>query len=156
MENSLIRICGLSMLLMLAGCATMTDSELELTAEGKLPPCPATPNCVSSDAVERFHRIEPLALGTDPKLTWKALLTYLKTDSSYRIKVQTADYVRAEARTQLLRFVDDVEFHLRPGLGQIAMRSASRVGISDLGKNRQRLEAVRQTLNDAGHLGNGG
>jgi uncharacterized protein (DUF1499 family) len=63
--------------------------------------------------------------------------------------VQETEYVRAEARTRLFRFVDDVEFHFRPEVGQIAMRSASRIGYSDLGENRRRLEEVRRVLREA-------
>jgi uncharacterized protein (DUF1499 family) len=55
------------MLLMLTGCATATVSEIGVTDNGKLAPCPDSPNCVSSDATDSSHRIEPLMLGTDPK-----------------------------------------------------------------------------------------
>ena len=51
-----------------------------------------------------------------------------------------------EAKTRLLRFVDDVEFELRTGDGVIAVRSASRVGYSDLGANRRRIEKIRKAL----------
>ena len=88
-------------------------------------------------------------------MAWEGLLVYLRTDPSYTIVSQDKHYLRAEARTRLFRFVDDVEFHLRPEEKQIAMRSASRIGYSDLGTNRRRLEAVRQALKEAGVLGDG-
>ena len=156
MHTSSKRAYILGLTVVLAGCATTIGSELGLTEDSKLSPCPATPNCVSSDATDSLHRIEPLEAGANPGTAWKALLAYLENDSSYLIKVQKADYLRAEARTPLLGFVDDVEFHLRPKQGHIAMRSASRAGISDFGKNRQRLEAVRRALEVAGVVGNGG
>lgn len=138
--------------LTLSGCATTASPELGITGSGKLSPCPDSPNCVSSDAADDAHRIEPLALGDDPTIAWEGLLVYLRSDPSYTIVVQDKNYLRAEARTRLLRFVDDVEFHLRPTDKQIAMRSASRIGYSDLGTNRRRLEAVRQALVKAGVL----
>lgn len=141
--------------LMLSGCATTNPPELGLTDGGKLSPCPDKPNCVSSDATESDHRIEPLTLKKDSKGAWQALLDHLKNDPSFTITSQQAEYLRAEARTRLFRFVDDVEFHLRPEKGQIAMRSASRVGYWDFGTNRRRLEAVRQALRDAQVLANG-
>lgn len=144
-----IPIPMLGILLMLPGCATQTGSELGLTGDGKLAPCPATPNCVSSDARDSSHRIAPIEVKSDPEAAWQALISFLKNDPSYVIQVQKGDYLRAEARTKLLGFVDDVEFQLRPAEGQIAMRSASRAGYSDLGANRRRLEAVRQALKDA-------
>lgn len=141
--------------LLLSGCAMTANSELGLTVSGKLSPCPSTPNCVSSDAAEDAHIIEPLMLASDSAAAWQALITHLQNDSSYTIVSQEVNYLRAEARTRLFRFVDDVEFHLRPKDRQIAMRSASRIGYSDLGTNRRRLEAVREALKQAGVLRDG-
>lgn len=127
----------------------MTGSDLELTDEGRLPPCPSSPNCVSSDAdpSDGTHYIEPLQIDGDPQAAWQRLVDYVENESAYTIVEQRDGYLRAEARTKILRFVDDVIFHLRPGEGVIAMRSSSRLGYSDLGKNRSRLEAVREALN---------
>jgi uncharacterized protein (DUF1499 family) len=136
-------------LLILTGCASMTGSDLDLTDEGRLPPCPSSPNCVSSDAdpSDGTHYIEPLQIDGDPQAAWQRLVDYVENDSAYTTVEQRDGYLRAEARTKILRFVDDVVFHLRPGEGVIAMRSSSRLGYSDLGKNRSRLEAVREALN---------
>ncbi len=136
-------------ILLLAGCATMSGSELDLTEAGRLPPCPSTPNCVSSDADpdDGTHYIKPLQIDGDLQAAWQRLVAYVEGDSSYTIVEQRENYLRAEARTRILRFVDDVVFHLRPAEGVIAMRSSSRLGYSDLGKNRGRLEAVREVLN---------
>lgn len=121
-----------------------------MTPDGKLSPCPASPNCVSSDAPKGIHAIAPLAISGDPDAAWRALVAHIEAQPRFDIKDQRADYLRAEARTRLLRFVDDVEFSLRAGENQIAMRSASRLGYSDLGTNRRRLESIRQALADAG------
>jgi uncharacterized protein (DUF1499 family) len=58
----------------------------------------------------------------------------------------TDSYLYAEFASQLLGFVDDVEFYLDPAESVIQVRSASRLGQSDLGVNRQRVEAIRQEL----------
>jgi uncharacterized protein (DUF1499 family) len=58
-----------------------------------------------------------------------------------------ADYLKAEARSAVFRFVDDVEFRLDAETGLIHVRSASRVGYSDLGANRKRVEALRERFN---------
>jgi uncharacterized protein (DUF1499 family) len=60
------------------------------------------------------------------------------------------DYLHAECRSALFRFVDDLEIQLRPGEGIAAVRSASRVGYSDLGVNRKRVESLRAELAEAG------
>ncbi len=121
---------------------------LDLTPEGRLPACPSSPNCVSSDAPrsDGKHYIAPLAIDGDPQTAWQQLVGLLQGDRSITIVVQRDDFIHAEARTRIMRFVDDVIFHLRPDEGVIAMRSASRVGYSDLGKNRKRLEAVRAAM----------
>lgn len=111
-----------------------------------LPPCPDAPNCVSSDASDRAHHIAPIAFRGDPQQAWQALIRHLEGDRAFTIVERDGAYLRAEARTRWLRFVDDVEFVLRPERREIAMRSASRVGYSDLGANRKRLEAIRRAL----------
>ena len=54
----------------------------------------------------------------------------------------TPEYLRVEFRTAL--FVDDGEFLLDRDHQVIHVRSASRLGYSDLGKNRSRMEEVRR------------
>lgn len=122
-----------------------TDHPESPGAGRKLPPCPASPNCVSSDA-SGTHYIAPIAIRGSAEQAWQALIRYLESDRAFTVVEQQPDYIRAEARTRLLRFVDDVEFVLRPERREIAMRSASRVGYSDLGANRKRLERVRRAL----------
>lgn len=120
---------------------------MKLTAEGKLSSCPDSPNCVCSDAEQAdSHYIPSLTLSGDAGRSWHALIDYLEGAKEYTIVEKTDDYIHAEARTRLLRFVDDVEFHLRPDANEIAVRSASRLGYSDLGANRRRIEALRSTL----------
>ncbi len=117
-----------------------------MQADRRLPPCPDSPNCVSSDADDSAHYIAPIATGAEPERAWQALIGQLRSDRSYTIVEQHADYLRLEARTRWLRFVDDVEFVLRPDSREIAMRSASRLGYSDLGANRRRLEDLRSAM----------
>jgi len=111
-----------------------------------LTPCPATPNCVCSDASKALHAIDPLYPMEDLNATWTALQAHLQTLPRVTITRREDAYLATEFRTRVLRFTDDVEFELRPAQGVIAMRSASRVGISDLGANRARLEALREAL----------
>ena len=114
-------------------------------SQQRLQPCPSSPNCVCSDATDS-HGIEPLAIVGDPQLIWRRLQDYLAQQRGFTIKQVDDHYLRVEAKTRLLRFVDDVEFELRVGQGVIAVRSASRVGYSDLGANRRRIERIRKEL----------
>ena len=54
------------------------------------------------------------------------------------------DYLHAEFRSVLLGFVDDVEFWIDEQEGLIHFRSASRVGHSDMGLNRQRMQEMKR------------
>ncbi len=140
---------------MTIGNAAAADSKLGLTSDNRLSPCPASPNCVSSDMTDS-HSIAALDIAGDPNEAWQALRAYLETQPRVVIKISDSSYLRTEFRTRLLRFTDDVEFHLRPDENRIAVRSASRLGYSDFGANRRRLESIRQALFAAGvvKLGN--
>jgi uncharacterized protein (DUF1499 family) len=109
--------------------------------ENQLRPCPDKPNCVCSLATESRHAIDSLPLGADPAADWARLKTLVAQIPRARVVTATDDYLHAECATALMRYVDDLEFHLRPSERRIDVRSASRVGYSDLNANRQRVEA---------------
>ncbi|MDX5299597.1 MAG: DUF1499 domain-containing protein, partial [Gammaproteobacteria bacterium] len=58
----------------------------------------------------------------------------------------TDRYLHVEARSRVMRFVDDLELLLHPDTGQIEVRSAARLGYADFGVNRTRIEALRHAL----------
>jgi len=123
---------------------------LAVMTEPRLAPCPTSPNCVSSDAEDARHRIAPLTIKGDASRSWAALASLLKDEPRMRVVEESDTYLHATARTRVFRFVDDVEFELRATEGIIAVRSASRVGRSDLGVNRRRVESIRERLRNAG------
>ena len=114
-------------------------------ADGALRPCPASPNCVCSEehATDPEHEIAPLSIDGDPTEEMARLQRQLMSWPGARLIDSSATYLRYEFVTPLVRYVDDVEFRLDPGAGVIHVRSASRVGHSDLGANRKRIEAIR-------------
>ena len=114
--------------------------------EGRLSPCPKSPNCVSSDASDAVHHIEPYRLRVASEVAWQQLQTVIASLPRIRIINLTDNYLHAEARSLIFRFVDDMEFQLRSQEQLIAVRSASRLGYSDLGVNRKRVEQVREQL----------
>lgn len=110
--------------------------------DGRLAPCKRSPNCVSSqaDPGDREHYIAPLAFsGTIGEL--RHAIERLPRVTVIR---EAPDYLYAEFRTPLLRYVDDVEF-LKAG-GVLHVRSASRLGRRDFGVNRRRVEEIRSLL----------
>ena len=122
---------------------------------GKLRPCPASPNCVSSEeGTDVAHRVEPLPAGTSLEATRTALRTALAAASARAVVViDEPGYLRATFRTPLIGFIDDVELRISEATGEAAgvvhVRSASRVGHSDLGANRARVERLRQEMRTA-------
>jgi uncharacterized protein (DUF1499 family) len=113
-----------------------------------LAPCPASPNCVSSQATDTEHFTEPLRFTGEATLAWNRLKSALGTESRLRIVEDTGSYLHAEARSLIFRFVDDIEFVIDPGASVIQVRSASRTGYSDFGVNRRRVERIRRTLKE--------
>ncbi|HSM83806.1 MAG TPA: DUF1499 domain-containing protein [Nodosilinea sp.] len=118
--------------------------------EGKLAPCPGSPNCVvSQGAADAEHAIAPLPYSGDPAQAMAQLVAIVTAMPRTTIVESTDNYLYAEFATKLMGFVDDVEFYLDPAESVIQVRSASRLGKSDLGVNRQRVEAIRQALTAA-------
>ena len=137
------------MSLLPTACAIMKPEPLGVQ-EGHLSPCSKSPNCVSSDASDAAHHIEPYRLRIAPEAAWQQLQTVIAPLPRIRIISLTDNYLHAEARSRIFRFVDDMEFQLRSQEQLIAVRSASRFGYSDLGVNRKRMERVREQLRSQG------
>ena len=124
-------------------CGGGEDPPLGLV-DGRLQPCHESPNCVLSQGAEDdSHRIAPLALGSDPDAGWKALRDLVANTDGTIILDESEGYLHARCTTAILRFHDDLELLLDPEAGVVQVRSASRVGRSDLGTNRRRVEALR-------------
>lgn len=108
-------------------------------ANGALSPCPSSPNCVSSEAgTPESHAVPALPLSA-----WAALPGVIEAEGGDIVATDDA-YIAATFRTSLFGFVDDVEFRL--GEDAVHVRSASRVGHSDMGANAKRVEALRAAL----------
>jgi uncharacterized protein (DUF1499 family) len=109
---------------------------------GKLRPCPGTPNCVVSEGSGKDSYIEPLTFSGEPGAAWEHAKEAL-TGLGGRIEKDTGDYLWATFRSRIWRFVDDTELRLDAAGKVIHVRSASRVGKGDLGVNRKRVERLR-------------
>lgn len=132
-------------LLGLMGCAGERPNNLG-ARDGRLSVCPASPNCVSSQAEDEGHRIAPLVFMGDPDAAFARLKQVLQRRPDTTIIHEGTGYLRVELRTLL--FVDDAEFLLDRSRTVIHVRSASRLGYSDLGKNRRRMEEIRNKFSD--------
>jgi uncharacterized protein (DUF1499 family) len=111
---------------------------------GKFAPCPATPNCVSSQATDTAHQIAALAYTGDRATALAKVKAAIVALPGSKIITESDNYIYAEFTSGLMGFVDDVEFYSEDGVIQV--RSASRLGESDLGVNAKRVETVRSAL----------
>ncbi len=112
--------------------------------DGRLRPCPTSPNCVCSQDSDAQHAIASLRFDGDADQAWQRLRQTIVGLARTRVISGDDRYLHVEFTTALMRFVDDVEFLLDPVGGVIHVRSASRVGHSDLGANRKRIEGIRK------------
>lgn len=125
-------------LLALAGCypgpgAVATPGEM-------LRPCPSRPNCVSTEAADRRHAMEAISFRGTTEDAQRHARQALLAEPRTRVTLEAPGYLRAESRSRLFRFVDDVEVVVDGPARVVRFRSASRVGRSDLGVNRARME----------------
>lgn len=118
---------------------------------GQLAPCPDTDNCVSSqaDPNDTTHYIAPIAYQVEPSEAKAQLIEVLSSLPRANIVVDQSDYIRMETRSAFFGFIDDTEFYIDPEAQQIHVRAAARLGQSDLGVNRERVETIREKFQQA-------
>lgn len=143
------RLIAATIILMgLFSCAGTRPGNLGVS-DGKLAACPARPNCISSDG-GAAHAVPPFELARPAAEAWREARAAVEGLPRANVVAATEDYLHAECRSAVFGFVDDLELHLRPAENRIAVRSAARLGYSDLGVNRRRVERLRQALRDRG------
>ncbi|MFL2849824.1 MAG: DUF1499 domain-containing protein [Pseudohongiellaceae bacterium] len=108
--------------------------------EGRLAACPDSPNCVSSFETNDEHGIAPIAATLDQI---EQVLVELEEAN---IVGESENYLYAEFTSRLMRYIDDVEFLYDAEARITHVRSASRVGQSDFGVNRDRIEKIRESV----------
>ena len=103
------------------------------------------PNWVSSMAEPGTkNHIAPIE-SSNIEGIWDNLNVMIK-DLGLEVVTLENNYIHATATTSLMGFVDDVEFHLNIDQGLIGFRSRSRVGYSDMGANRKRIEKIKKLI----------
>lgn len=132
----------LSLIPFLSACAGEPPQNIGVQ-NGQLAPCPDSPNCVSSFESDETHGIA--ALAADLQQIEDILVSMENTN----IVRADGNYLYAEFTTPLMGYVDDVEFLHDSAAGITHVRSASRLGYSDLGANRNRIESIRSQLSNS-------
>ena len=112
--------------------------------DGKFHPCPDTPNCVSTQAADNKHKIDPIQYSGSLSEAKEKIIKIINSLKRSKIITNKENYIHAEFRTATFRFVDDVEFLFDDSEKTIHFRSRARLGISDMGVNRKRMEIIRK------------
>ena len=111
--------------------------------DGRLRPCPSSPNCVSSQVESSSQLVEPFEFYGDPHEAFDRIVGLVSGMPRTTLLFLADGYAHFEVQTRLMRFCDDLELQLDAEQGKVHVRSASRVGHSDLGANRARVEDLR-------------
>lgn len=110
--------------------------------DGLLRACPLTPNCVCSEQQDKRAYVAPLSYSIAHANAWRSVKQAI-IETGGEIVTERNGYLHARYITPLMRYVDDVELRMDEDRHIIHIRSASRVGHSDLGANRQRVKKIR-------------
>ena len=128
------------------GCSGARPRDLRLV-DGRLRPCPDTPNCVSSESGTPEAKLVAPFPAPGGRADMARLSSVVSAWPRTVVIATDGDYVHAESTSLIWRFVDDVEFRFDSAASMIQVRSASRLGRSDLGVNRKRVEGLRAKWN---------
>ena len=109
---------------------------------GKLNPCPKSPNCVSTQATDNKQKVDPIQFSGSIDEAKDKIINIIGSLKRSKIITNKDNYIHAEFRTAIFKFVDDVEFLFDDSEKIIHFRSRSRLGYSDMGVNRKRMETI--------------
>lgn len=113
-------------------------------SQSTLPPCPESPNCVSSQSTDEQHRIAPIVFQGSAQTALAQLKQVIQAMPRSLLVEASDNTLRVEFRSRLFGFIDDFEARLNEGDGVIEIRSAARSGYYDFAVNRRRVETIRR------------
>ncbi len=144
---TVLLVLGFSMAFL--SCMSQRPDNLGLQ-NGRLTDCPSSPNCVCSfeEKSDEKHFIEPYTYTASEKEAMAKLKDILEGMPRTKIIEESENYISVECTSLIFRFTDDVEFFVDSANKLIHFRSASRVGHSDLGVNRKRINSIKEKLKE--------
>ena len=112
----------------------------------KFSPCPDSPNSFSTQSTDKKRFIEPLQYAGSLADARQKLIDIQENKKRVRLLKVETDYIRAEFRSPIFQFIDDLELYFPPDQAIVHVKSASRNGYYDFGANRRRVEWSRAML----------
>jgi uncharacterized protein (DUF1499 family) len=138
-----ITVAGLMVLLAIVARVVKRPVNLGVR-EGRLSPCPNSPNCVSTQSQDPRHRIAPIAYTTSVAEAKVTLLEIVRSMEGTTVVADDPTYLHVEFLvSRVMGYVDDVEFYLDPQAQVIHFRSSARLPYYDWKVNRNRMEEIR-------------
>ena len=139
-------LCGV---LILLECSASCSADKQAPGRN-LPPCPASPNCVSSLEPAGARHVEPFPYRGTQAEARARLVAAIHSMPRAKLVVAEDNFLHVEFRSAVFGFVDDVDILFDDRNKVIRVRSASRVGYYDFGVNRRRVEELRKRFMAAG------
>jgi uncharacterized protein (DUF1499 family) len=119
--------------------------EANALVEAKLTKCPDKPNCICTEFVaDASHYIDPIGFSQSNASEVLSRLKNSVREMGGSIQAETDNYLAFTFTSSIFRFVDDLEIRIDTDQNMIHMRSASRVGRSDRGVNKKRIEQLKK------------
>ena len=146
LKNALISLLALLLLIVgtLSYLVQRTPAMSDFGTGQALSACPIDkPRCVSSLNQEVDFNIAAFEFSDDPQAAMARLKAAVEAQTNAEVIFADAQHLDVTFKTALMRFRDDVRFQLNAEAKRFDVRSSSRVGYSDLGVNRKRLEKLR-------------
>lgn len=150
MKKSIIQnVALLFACFLIMACGRTVPEGLGISGNGQLVDCPDSPNCVSTQTAKEKAQIEPITYSIEDEAAWLLIVELVEQNKlASIIKKEDNRYMHVAYHTKSKVFIDDVEFLQDATKNMFHFRSASRVGHSDLGANRKRMEEIRSTFLD--------
>ncbi|MDY0268859.1 DUF1499 domain-containing protein [Trichloromonas sp.] len=145
--DGLKRLLTLGGFLGLTACASGSADGPGLR-EGRLRPCSPKPNCVCSEMTDPAHLVQPVAVTTENWPRIQKVARRAVENLGGRVERVADNYLWATFRSRIFHFVDDLELRFDEAEKAVHLRSAARLGYSDFGVNRKRIEALRKQLEE--------
>ena len=128
---------------LLFGCAGKPPEKRGVEA-GNLLACPDRPNCVSTAEEPSARYVPPLEYTVPREEAIAAMTQIVSGMKNTNIREKKDGYFWVECTSMIFGFVDDLEIYFPKEKQEVYIRSAARLGYSDIGVNRKRVEKIRE------------
>ena len=145
-SGSFITTIGLmAAILFLYGCS---KPPMVAVNSSSLSPCGNLPNCVNSQSGRGLQFSKPVKANPEQ---WAMLKAWIRMQKDWQIIIEDESYIQAVVSTPLMKFKDDIQLLYLVESNLIHVRSSSRLGLSDLGANANRVEKLRTLVTSKNH-----